>query len=80
MVQWEYKITGPQTDFDEIGADGWELVTIDGASMYWKRPLEAEVPKLAARAPVKDSTGSPPPTPSSPATSASSSTSPAKAG
>lgn len=42
IQQWEYK-TSPTvgTDLVSFGKDGWELVCVDGASMHFKRPVDA---------------------------------------
>lgn len=59
MTQWEYKsspTTG--TDLAALGADGWELVCVDGVSMHFKRPMEPTadpepaVAEVAAEAPA----------------------------
>lgn len=54
--QWEYVITGVQVDLDKMGMDGWELVTVDGSTMFWKRPGAApgdKTPMVSAQAAPK---------------------------
>jgi hypothetical protein len=40
--QWEYKYTANFKDLDKLGADGWELVAVEGngaaSTYYLKRP------------------------------------------
>lgn len=53
-MKWDHT-TSPSngTDLDKMSNDGWELVAVAGAIMYWKRPAEVAVatgavPALAA--------------------------------
>lgn len=40
MQKWEY-LTSPAigTDLTKMGAEGWELVAVDGPNMFFKRPV-----------------------------------------
>lgn len=58
-MKWEYLIVYlkgrsyddprifPKSEFDKVGIDGWELVSVDSGIAYFKRPLrtksEAEI-------------------------------------
>jgi len=54
MKKWEYKIifTNPKYRADlafenqlkKFGNDGWELVGVQENALYFKRPIEEEVP------------------------------------
>lgn len=35
--KWEYLITHDYRSFDAFGAEGWELVTVDGSRAHFKR-------------------------------------------
>lgn len=51
MQKWEYTTTAMSvTDSNAMGADGWEMVTVMGGMMFWKRVVEPE-PAAAAPAP-----------------------------
>jgi hypothetical protein len=54
MKKWEYKIifTNPKYRADlafenqlkKFGSDGWELVGVQENALYFKRPIEEEIP------------------------------------
>ena len=48
VTRWEYKVVGydgsgfldeREKEFNQIGSEGWELVTVYGTAHYFKRPL-----------------------------------------
>jgi hypothetical protein len=46
-MKWEYLVRHPgvlgkrpQEILDEMGEQGWELVTVDQDSLYFKRPIQ----------------------------------------
>lgn len=51
MKKWEYRVESyfhndayeRQADLDRLGAEGWELVSVDQSVAYLKRELEEEV-------------------------------------
>lgn len=56
MTKWEYyayrfvdivnfnTLDDRMKVFKELGLDGWELVSVDNAMAYFKRPIEEEIP------------------------------------
>jgi hypothetical protein len=44
MVRWQYRVVATSAGFVDqlgrLGEDGWELITVDGGSALFKRPVE----------------------------------------